>query len=523
MAHVQSLLGGRYELREVLGRGAMGVVYRATDRVLGRDVAVKVLALDRAEDPTFVARFEREAVAVAALNHRSVVAVYDSGSDGHTHFIVMEYLRGASLARTIRERCPLPVEQAVEIAIQIAGALVVAHQAGIIHRDVKPANVMVDERGSVKVLDFGIAKASGVSLTQTATVLGSAPYLAPEVIRGDRADERSDIYSLGCVLYELLTGRPPFTGELPAAVLHQHSTVAPRPPNARRADTPAALDALVMRTLAKDPRSRPRSARVLVLALADSLKTPATPAPRVSGSGAETGSTRILRRARRRPARREALALALTVAVLAAGLVLVLADGSRSPRAHKAAAPGALATSRAAHAKTTAPTSRTPTHTTTAQPPANAPDVTNAPNAAAGARTLAGAAGALTSLVTSDYERRLLDKHAAEQLLAGLHDALGAYGNANRKDAVHKVGDLAAHVEQLAGHGDIQPSARPAIAGSINNLLAALESSPPPAAYGLGSRPAAGSEGEPGDHGGKGAEHHLKGPKVAKGPRDKFD
>ncbi|HEX3615754.1 MAG TPA: protein kinase, partial [Solirubrobacteraceae bacterium] len=204
MAGVREVLAERYELLEVLGRGGMGVVYRARDRVLGRVVAVKVLPFDRAQDPVSVARFEREALAVAALSHRNIVAVFDAGSDGDTRFIVMEYLGGRTLAEVLRERGALDVEQAVDVAAQVASALAAAHRAGIVHRDIKPANVMLDEHGHIKVLDFGIARlVSGLSLTQTAMVIGSAQYLAPELCRGASADARSDIYALGCVLYAL--------------------------------------------------------------------------------------------------------------------------------------------------------------------------------------------------------------------------------------------------------------------------------------------------------------------------------
>jgi serine/threonine-protein kinase len=283
MAGVQEVLGERYELLDVLGRGGMGVVYRARDRVLERIVAVKVLPLDRAQDPTFVARFEREALAVARLSHRNIVAVFDSGTDGDTRFIVMEYLPGQSLAEIVRERGALPPQEAVAVAAQVAAALAAAHRTGIIHRDIKPANIMVDEHGHVKVLDFGIARlTAGSSLTQTATVLGSAPYLAPELSRGAAADGRSDIYALGCVLYELLTGQPPFSGELPAAVVHQHLSVMPRRPEQLHSGVPQRLGTLTLQMLAKAPDQRPQDAGEMVTML------PATLA------GAGTGATRTL-------------------------------------------------------------------------------------------------------------------------------------------------------------------------------------------------------------------------------------
>lgn len=272
MAGVQQVLAERYELLELLGRGGMGVVYRARDRVLDRVVAVKLLPLDRAQDPTAVARFEREALAAAALSHRNIVAVFDFGTDEETRFIVMEYLTGQSLAQLVRARGALAVDQAVDAAAQVASALAAAHEAGIVHRDVKPANVMVNAQGHVKVLDFGIARLmTGASLTQTATVIGSAPYLAPELCRGEPADARSDIYALGCVLYELLTGRPPFTGELPAAIVHQQLSSMPRSPVELNPAVPPALAALCLAVLAKDPGERPQEAGALALSLPAAL------------------------------------------------------------------------------------------------------------------------------------------------------------------------------------------------------------------------------------------------------------
>jgi eukaryotic-like serine/threonine-protein kinase len=266
-------LAGRYRLEEVIGRGGMSTVYRATDLSLDREVAVKV-ALDpmAEENPVYVARFKREARAAAALNHPGVVTVFDAGTDGATRYIVMEYVDGQNLSEVLREEGPLEPARAARIAAQIADTLAAAHAAGIVHRDIKPANVMLvrgGARGSgedaaddrVKVLDFGIARtADGVSLTQTSSVLGTAPYMAPEQAMGTPADARSDIYSLGCVLYEMLTGKPPFMADVPAAVLHQHVRVAPKPAAQLNPSIPPALDALVLQMLAKAPGDRPQTA-----------------------------------------------------------------------------------------------------------------------------------------------------------------------------------------------------------------------------------------------------------------------
>src|SRR5438445_1302996 len=219
----QKVLSGRYELGNVLGRGGMAEVYVGTDRVLGRRIAVKILADRFAKDSSFVARFRREAQSAAALNHPNVVSVFDTGSDDGTHYIVMEYIQGRTLSEVIKQDAPLLPERAVEIAQAAAEALDFAHRAGIVHRDVKPGNIMLTATGDVKVTDFGIARAtSSESLTQTATVLGTATYFSPEQAQGERVDARSDIYSLGCVLYEMLTGQPPFVADTAVAVAYKH-------------------------------------------------------------------------------------------------------------------------------------------------------------------------------------------------------------------------------------------------------------------------------------------------------------
>ncbi len=258
------VLAGRYRLDDVIGRGGMSTVYRATDLSLDRVVAVKV-ALDPLveQSAVYLARFTREAQATAALSDPAVVTVYDAGADGPTRYIVMEYVRGQSLAELMqeREREPLEPQSAAQIGEQVARALSAAHAADIVHRDIKPGNIMIADDGSVKVLDFGIARAlDGQTLTRTATVLGTSAYMSPEQALGNPADSRSDVYSLGCVLYEMLTGEPPFAGDTSPAVLHQHVRVAPKPARERNPAVPAALDALVMQMLAKAPDDRPQTA-----------------------------------------------------------------------------------------------------------------------------------------------------------------------------------------------------------------------------------------------------------------------
>ncbi|MDX6336220.1 MAG: eukaryotic-like serine/threonine-protein kinase [Streptosporangiaceae bacterium] len=261
------LLGGRYELDGVVGRGGMAEVYRARDIRLDRIVAVKTLREDLARDATFQARFRREAQSAASLNHPSIVAVYDTGEDmsapAHVPYIVMEYVDGRTLRELLRDDRRLLPERALEITDGVLRALDYSHRNGIIHRDIKPGNVMLTRQAEVKVMDFGIARAvsdAQATMTQTAQVIGTAQYLSPEQARGERVDARSDLYSAGCLLYELLTGRPPFTGDSPVAIAYQHVRENPIPPSQVDPEIPAWADSIVLKAMAKDPADRYQSA-----------------------------------------------------------------------------------------------------------------------------------------------------------------------------------------------------------------------------------------------------------------------
>jgi eukaryotic-like serine/threonine-protein kinase len=261
------LLGGRYELEGVVGRGGMAEVYRARDIRLDRIVAVKTLREDLARDQTFQARFRREAQSAASLNHPSIVAVYDTGEDmlGPTPvpYIVMEYVDGRTLRDLLRDDRRLLPERALEITDGVLRALDYSHRNGIVHRDIKPGNVMLTRAGDVKVMDFGIARAvsdAQATMTQTAQVIGTAQYLSPEQARGERVDARSDLYSTGCLLYELLTGRPPFTGDSPVAIAYQHVRENPIPPSRVDPEIPPWADSIVLKAMAKDPGDRYQSA-----------------------------------------------------------------------------------------------------------------------------------------------------------------------------------------------------------------------------------------------------------------------
>jgi serine/threonine-protein kinase len=258
----QKVLVGRYELHDLLGTGGMADVHVGRDRVLGRTIAVKTLLHQFAADPSFIARFRREAQSAAALNHPQIVGVYDTGSDDGTHFIVMEYIEGKTLRDVIKEEGPLLPERAAEIAADVCSALAYAHQHGIVHRDVKPANIMLTKNGSVKVTDFGIARAmTGDTVTQTAAVLGTAQYFSPEQAQAAPVDPRSDIYSLGVVLYEMLTRQVPFSGASPVAIAYKHVREDPIPPSRLNPDVPPALESIVMKALAKNPDNRYQSAQ----------------------------------------------------------------------------------------------------------------------------------------------------------------------------------------------------------------------------------------------------------------------
>jgi len=258
------VLGGRYRLRRELARGGMATVWEAEDRILTRRVAIKVLHPHLAGDDAFRTRFRREAVAAAKLAHPHIVTTYDTGRDADVAYIVMELVEGTTLARLLKARGPLPVAKAVDVAAQVADALACAHAHGIVHRDVKPANILLREDGHVKVADFGIAKAgAGTDLTRTGVVMGTAKYLSPEQVSGNPADAGSDIYALGIVLYEMLCGAPPFVGDTELSTAVARLTAAPGSLRDRRQDIPRSLEAVVLRSLARDPATRFQSAEEL--------------------------------------------------------------------------------------------------------------------------------------------------------------------------------------------------------------------------------------------------------------------
>ncbi|MGO3085450.1 Stk1 family PASTA domain-containing Ser/Thr kinase, partial [Ancrocorticia populi] len=272
MSDTPRVLGHRYEVGDLIGRGGMAQVHLGYDTRLSRTVAIKILRTDLAQDPMFLARFRREAQSAAALNHPSIVSVYDTGEEQIVStmgkeiplpYIVMEYVKGRTVASLLTDGDPVPISEAVQIIVGVLSALEYSHHEGIIHRDIKPGNVMLTPDGKVKVMDFGIARAiadSAATMTQTNSVVGTAQYLSPEQARGEVVDARSDLYSAGCLFYELLTGKPPFTGDSAVSVAYQHVSETPRPASLIAPDIPDSIDRVVMKSLAKGRDNRYQSA-----------------------------------------------------------------------------------------------------------------------------------------------------------------------------------------------------------------------------------------------------------------------
>ncbi|MBX7551232.1 serine/threonine protein kinase [Streptomyces sp. tea 10] len=371
---VQGLLADRYELQELLGRGAVGEVWRACDRLLGRPVAVKLLHAEEAADAE---RFRLEAQIAARLNHPNVVAMYDFGAHHDQPHLVMELVDGWNLAQERSLRGALPPAEAAAITAQAAAGLCAAHRQGVVHRDVKPANVMLTTDRTVKITDFGIARfaeeaASG--LTATGKIIGTADYLAPERALGRPAQPASDVYSLGCVLYELLTGRPPFRGATSLAVVQQHVSATPAPPERLRPDIPQPLSDYVLHMLAKDPAHRPTADQAAAWLAAQHgtprpaehdgttrMPTPAIPPPPALHAGESRAGTHSRPSGRRKLASKAVLAGAgLALFAGATALGASLNSGATAPTSPTSPSPTRFAST---------PAGRTPATTPSPAPP----------------------------------------------------------------------------------------------------------------------------------------------------------
>jgi len=342
MVTTMEVLGGRYVLREILGTGGMATVWRATDEVLHRDVAVKVLSPEHAAEAGFLTRFEREARHAAQLNHPRIVSVFDCGVDDGSAFIVMELIAGRTLRQVLDDAGTLSPEKAIGIAVAVCEALEVAHAVGLVHRDIKPANIVMSG-DDVKVLDFGIASAYGsASGTPTLGALGTAAYLSPEQASGRPAGPRSDLYSLGCTLFEMLSGEPPFAADSAIGLAYRHVHDDPGPVSARQSGVPAQLDDIVNRLLAKEPAARPASAAAARADLLAALRPPSTAVPPDSPQEDATPDLQSRRRFLRPTVAELVLACALAVVLgVLVAVLLTRAPGHAAPTAALAVSPSA--------------------------------------------------------------------------------------------------------------------------------------------------------------------------------------
>ncbi|MFZ9043375.1 MAG: protein kinase domain-containing protein [Candidatus Nanopelagicaceae bacterium] len=321
---MKKMLGERYELGAMIGTGGMADVYLAQDVRLNRQVAIKILRSDLARDPSFVTRFNKEALSVAALNHPGIVSVYDSGKEdspsGAMPYIVMEYVEGKTLREIVNKGERFALNRAVEITEGILIALQYSHKNGIIHRDIKPGNIMITDNGDVKVMDFGIARAladTGATMTSTWNIIGTAQYLSPEQATGTQADARSDLYSVGCLLYELLAGRPPFTGDTPVAIAYQHVSAPLLPITEIQESLDPALNAFFSIALAKDANERYQSANAMLKDLKKLIK----------GEGI---TTQIPKQMRKEKARNRIAALSIALVLLVGGVSYFILSPNQS-------------------------------------------------------------------------------------------------------------------------------------------------------------------------------------------------
>ena len=465
------VLGGRYELGARLGAGGMATVWRATDRVLDREVAVKVLHEQFTSDPSFLARFQREARHAAAASDPRLVTVFDCGVDGGAPFIVMELVSGRTLRRVLDEARVLPVAEAVTVAAEMCAALAVAHAAGLVHRDIKPANVLLAGGGQVKLLDFGIARMAAVTgLTQTGTLLGTAAYLSPEQASGQPAGPQADLYAVGCVLFEMLTGAPPFTADSAAGLAYRHVHEVPDPPSAHRPGLPGRVDGVVLALLAKDPADRPASAEAAQAGLLAALSPGhAQTLPAWAGEPDGQAPTRALPAAPPpTPPPRQAWRRLLTPAVAAgagaaAALLAVALLPGRHP-AHPAAAPAMPAP---AATVSHSPPSHQVRHHKTAHH--KAPKTQ--PRAAPAVPPVAAATGALAGDLEAGVQAGHLTPQAGQDLFGHLQPLLFTPGGQQPQQISHQYQQLVQAFDQDIAHGQITGSAT---IGTLRHDMTAL-------------------------------------------------
>ena len=444
------VLADRYEVQGTLGTGGMATVYSGRDRVLDRPVAIKVLADRYAGDEKFVTRFRREARAAAGLNHPNIVSVYDTGDTDGEHYIVMELVEGETLADLLRREGRLSADHVARIASGIAEALRAAHAQGLIHRDVKPGNVMLTRAGEVKVMDFGIARAAtDDTLTQTGLILGTASYLSPEQSRGDAVDHRSDIYSLGCVTYEMLAGAPPFTGSSPLSVAYKHVNDEPASPSHVNPSIPSEMETVVMRSLAKDPDARFADAEAFRQAI-----TAAASGEPTEPLGGDTAVlppiTEPLKRVPRR--RRSWIPAAVLGIVILLGAVMALAlvnDGERQRDGG-------------------------------GRRRAESPTPTVEPSPSPTTLGVEDAAVALNELVDVSLQAGLISEEVALEALEDGQDAMDSYAAEDLDRALEHLNDADVDIESSLASGDLAaPEVAITLHDAIDDLRRAMLTTPP--------------------------------------------
>jgi serine/threonine-protein kinase len=484
------ILGDRYQLQVLLGRGGMASVWRAVDLRLDRQVAVKILDSAGRADPVALERLHREARTVARLAHPNIVAVHDFSADNDTAYLVMELVEGGSLADLLTQG-PVPVGQAVMIAAQTCDALAAAHTAGIVHRDIKPANLLLTAGGGLKVCDFGIARlahaSTGATLTHAGTVVGTSGYMAPEQAAGDPTGPRTDLYAMGCVLYAMLTGAPPFVGETPIAVLQQHLNQPPRPLRSHRGDIPPELDRLVGELLAKNPADRPADAATVrarleqlppVLpardggapAFATGIASPATTTmPAMQATAARPSPTQYLPAEApawqasaspswlRRVGPGRAAAALIAVALVGLATVLLIATSGNPPDA----TPSGQGSSAGPQASSSTST------------PSAVPTQASLP------KTPADQIVAIDAIVSQLDTSGQLDADATKDLRKGLDD-VARHLEGNKTDrAAKEVADLQTKVSELLGDEDLPASGADMLTASLDQLAASLPQAGP--------------------------------------------
>jgi serine/threonine protein kinase len=450
------VLGGRYTLREVVGTGGMATVWRASDEVLGRDVAVKVLSPQFAADPGFLARFEREARHAAQLSHPRLVTVFDSGVDGEAPFIVMELVAGRTLRHVLDEAGMLPAGQAIAIAAAVCEALEVAHAAGLVHRDIKPANILLTSGGEVKVLDFGIARAEDPGDgTRTQVVLGTATYLSPEQASGHPARPQSDLYALGCVLFEMLTGEPPFAADTAVGLAYRQVHDDPGQPSARRPGLPWRLDQITARLLAKDPADRPPSAAAARSGLLAALVPDTTAVLPPPAGGPEPYRSGGGRRWRPRPV--EAV-LAVALAATLVGLIAVLLTRTPAPATSPSAARSAA----------TEPATQTP------QPSSSPAASTGTSSPASSLPPAAAAAAAFVGDLQAAVADGQISQPAGQDLFNHLQQLLFGPPNQDPEQLQQQYQQLIQSYDQHRSQGDIAAPAATQLRHAIQTLGTAL-------------------------------------------------